>query len=78
MAGRGLGHSGGTIDKLEAISGYKTELTEQEFKHVLRTVGCSIISQSKAVAPADRILYGFQNLVSHDSHPPVGWPMWSM
>jgi pyrimidine-nucleoside phosphorylase len=64
MAGRGLGHSGGTIDKLEAISGYKTELTEQEFKHVLRTVGCSIISQSKAVAPADRILYGLRDVTA--------------
>lgn len=64
MAGRGLGHSGGTIDKLESITGYRTELPEAEFKHILKSIGCSIISQSKAVAPADRILYGLRDVTA--------------
>jgi pyrimidine-nucleoside phosphorylase len=64
MAGRGLGHTGGTIDKLEAIPGYKAVLTATEFKNALKTVGCSIISQSKEIAPADRILYALRDVTA--------------
>src|SRR5512134_2950106 len=51
MSGRGLGHTGGTLDKLESIPGYRIDLSIDEFKHVLRSVGASIIGQTAALAP---------------------------
>lgn len=62
MAGRGLGHTGGTIDKLEAIPGYKVNLPYSEFTKILGTVGCSIIGQSQTIAPADRKLYALRDV----------------
>lgn len=64
MAGRGLGHTGGTIDKLEAIPGYKVVLTKEEFTQVLSTVGCAIISQSEKIAPADRKFYALRDVTA--------------
>src|SRR4030095_1669548 len=52
MSGRGLGHTGGTLDKLESIPGYRIDLTIDEFKRVLRQVGASIIGQTSSLAPA--------------------------
>src|SRR5688572_7838318 len=57
MSGRGLGHTGGTLDKLESIPGYRIDLTISEFKRVLREAGTSIIGQTGALAPADKKLY---------------------
>src|SRR5688572_32553370 len=57
MSGRGLGHTGGTLDKLESIPGYRVGLTIAEFKRVLREVGTSIIGQTTALAPADKKIY---------------------
>src|SRR5262245_10540797 len=53
MSGRGLGHTGGTLDKLESIPGYRIGLSIEEFKDVLRAVGTSIIGQTGSLAPAD-------------------------
>ena len=49
MSGRGLGHTGGTIDKLESISGFRTQLSVEEFESILRKTGFAIISQSEAL-----------------------------
>jgi len=63
-AGRGLGHTGGTIDKLEAIEGFKTCLSEDEMRDALQKVGCFIASQSDDVAPADRVLYSMRDVTA--------------
>lgn len=62
MAGRGLGHSGGTVDKLESIPGYRVNLTEGEFCTALRSVGLGMIGQTRDVAPADRKLYALRDV----------------
>lgn len=62
MSGRGLGHTGGTLDKLEAIPGFRTNLNEDELRAALRTVGCGMIGQSAAVAPADKTLYALRDV----------------
>lgn len=61
MSGRGLGHTGGTIDKLESISGYRTELPFYEFSETVRKTGFSIISQSGNLCPADKKIYSLRN-----------------
>jgi pyrimidine-nucleoside phosphorylase len=61
ISGRALGHTGGTLDKLESIPGYRTALTLQEFEAVLAKCGASIISQTPAVVPADRVLYALRD-----------------
>ena len=64
MAGRGLGHSGGTIDKLEAIPGFNTALSPEEFKKILRDVGTAIIGQTAKIAPADKKLYALRDVTA--------------
>ena len=61
ISGRALGHTGGTLDKLEAIPGYRTALTLSEFETVLQTCGASIVSQTPALVPADRTLYALRD-----------------
>jgi len=61
ITGRGLGHTGGTSDKMEAIPGYKTSLTFSQFERVLKKAGCSIISQTREIAPADKELYALRD-----------------
>ena len=62
MSGRGLGHTGGTLDKLEAIPGFRVALSTDEFVDILKTVGCCLISQTKDIAPADKKLYGLRDV----------------
>jgi pyrimidine-nucleoside phosphorylase len=64
MAGRGLGHTGGTIDKLEAIPGYQPRPGVDGFIKQLQKTGCAIISQSEKIAPADRKLYALRDVTS--------------
>lgn len=61
MSGKGLGHTGGTIDKLESISGYRTDLPFGEFSEIVRNTGFSIISQSGELCPADKKIYALRN-----------------
>src|SRR5436190_22777471 len=62
MSGRGLGHTGGTLDKLEAIPGFRVGLSLAEFRAQLARVGCALIGQTKEVAPADKILYALRDV----------------
>ncbi|HEX5068679.1 MAG TPA: thymidine phosphorylase [Vicinamibacterales bacterium] len=62
MSGRGLGHTGGTLDKLESIPGFRTSLTLDEMRAVLRRTGCVLIGQTREIAPADRILYALRDV----------------
>lgn len=61
MSGRGLGHTGGTIDKLESIKGFRTDLSVAEFEDILRKTGFSVISQSGSLCPADKKIYALRN-----------------
>jgi pyrimidine-nucleoside phosphorylase len=61
ISGRGLGHTGGTLDKLEAIPGFRTDLTIEEFKAQLATHGLAFIGQTQEVAPADGKLYSLRD-----------------
>ncbi len=62
ISGRGLGHTGGTLDKLEAISGIQTDVTENRFRQIMDTVGCAIVSASRSMAPADKRLYAIRDV----------------
>ncbi len=62
MSGRGLGHTTGTLDKLEAIPGFRTALTLDEFRSVLERVGCAMIGQTAEIAPLDRRLYALRDV----------------
>ncbi|HEY2783388.1 MAG TPA: thymidine phosphorylase [Fimbriiglobus sp.] len=64
MSGRGLGHTGGTLDKLAAIPGFRTDLTENEFRIALEKVGVGMIGQTKDVAPADKKLYALRDVTA--------------
>lgn len=61
MSGRGLGLTGGTVDKLESISGYKLKLSKKEVEKALKEVGCAVISQSEKIAVADKKIYALRN-----------------
>ena len=62
IAGRGLGHTGGTLDKLDSIKGYNTSTTISNFQKTLKEVGCAIMGQTSSLAPADKKLYAIRDV----------------
>lgn len=64
VSGRGLGHTGGTLDKLESIPGFRTSLSVKEFKEILRKIGCAMAGQSPEMAPLDRRLYALRDVTA--------------
>lgn len=62
MAGRGLGHTGGTLDKLESIPGFSTQLSETTFRKQIQKIGCAIMGQTEAIVPADRKMYALRDV----------------
>ena len=64
ISGRGLGHTGGTLDKLESIPGYRTLLPEDEFQKIVADVGCAIVGAGQGIAPADKRLYAIRDVTS--------------
>lgn len=64
MSGRGLGHTGGTVDKLETIPGFRTDLSLREYSEQMARLGCALIAQTQEVAPLDRRLYALRDVTA--------------
>ncbi len=64
ISGRGLGHTGGTLDKLESIPGFRTNLSIKEYKSVLKKCGAVLIGQTKDIAPADKLIYSLRDVTA--------------
>ena len=64
ISGRGLGHTGGTLDKLDAIPGVSTEVSEERFAEIVGANGCAIVAASETIAPADRRLYAVRDVTA--------------
>ena len=71
MSGRGLGHTGGTIDKLESIKGFRVELSKEEFINEVNEIGMSVISQSGNIVPADKKLYQLRDVTGTTESIPL-------
>ncbi len=69
ISGRGLGHSGGTLDKLESIPGFNVNLSLAEFRRVLKQCGCALIGQTVEIAPADKKIYALRDVTSTVESP---------
>jgi len=64
ISGRGLGHTGGTLDKLESIPGFRTDLSLSEYKKVIKKCGAALIGQTKDIAPADKLIYSLRDVTA--------------
>jgi pyrimidine-nucleoside phosphorylase len=64
VSGRGLGHTGGTLDKLEAIPGFRVDLSVDDFRRIVRDVGTCLIGQTKEIAPADKRIYALRDVTA--------------
>jgi pyrimidine-nucleoside phosphorylase len=64
VSGRGLGHTGGTLDKLEAIPGFRTQMAATDFARIVRDVGCCMIGQTGEIAPADKRIYALRDVTA--------------
>jgi thymidine phosphorylase len=73
MSGRGLGHTGGTLDKLESIPGFRTSLTLSEAQSQVERIGCAMLGQTDEIAPADKRLYALRDVTGR-LHAPSSWP----
>jgi len=71
MSGRGLGHTGGTIDKLSAVPGFRVELTQEEFLAQVKKIGLSVIAQTGNLVPADKLLYALRDVTGTVSSIPL-------
>ncbi len=71
ISGRGLGHTGGTLDKLEAIPGFETRLPLDRFHRILRETGCAMIGQTREIAPLDRKLYALRDVTATVASRPL-------
>ena len=71
MSGRGLGHTGGTIDKLESIKGFNVNLKEKEFVNQINNIGCAIMSQTSDIAKADKLLYSLRDVTGTTESIPL-------
>lgn len=71
MSGRGLGHTGGTIDKLSAVPGFRVELTQEEFLAQVKKIGLSVIAQTGNLVPADKLLYALRDVTATVSSIPL-------
>jgi pyrimidine-nucleoside phosphorylase len=71
ISGRALAHSGGTLDKLESIPGFRTDLSLQEFRRVLDRVGVALIGQTVEIAPADKKIYALRDVTATVPSPPL-------
>jgi pyrimidine-nucleoside phosphorylase len=71
ISGRGLGHTGGTLDKLESIPGFRVQLDDEEFERILGQTGCAFGAQTSELVPADRKLYALRDVTSTVSIPPL-------
>lgn len=64
ISGRGLGITGGTLDKLESIPGFQTQIEQREIKHIVSTVGCAMVGQTADICPADKKLYALRDVTA--------------
>ena len=69
ISGRGLGHTGGTLDKLEAIPGFNVKISLKRFREILRACGCAMIGQTAEIAPADRLFYSLRDVTGTVESP---------